>query len=132
MMMMSVLYKTNTLVGALRSRSYNPTPDSSTVRYLDSSLSPTVRLSDGSLIRWRKHDKCDCEFTKHFVFTWIFTIVATILISRDIRGIFEHFSVRGHIKGRQIPCHDQKSSVSEYAWNIYQWTCSDQLPVNQS
>ena len=34
--------------------------------------------------------------------TWIFVIVATILILIEFRGIIEDFQVKGHIQGRRI------------------------------
>jgi hypothetical protein len=50
MMMMSVLYKTNTLVGVLRSRNYNSTPDSPPVRA--NPIVCYVQQSDWATVRW--------------------------------------------------------------------------------
>ena len=68
---------------------------------------------------WRKRDNCDCEFAHLSVFIWcgdpvnyykniltaftlISVIVAAILILRNLKGIFGHFPVKGHIQGRWI------------------------------
>jgi hypothetical protein len=55
--------------------------------------------------------------------TWIFVIVATILILIEFRGIIEDFQVKGHIQGRSqsknvrytsIQQNFVKKSLSEY------------------